>query len=125
MDANRQTAIPHWVRDTSLILVEDASWWVALPRTADSARWWGTDTNWCTAEDFSAFEVYERQGPLIIFRKSPLIGLSTKAWQLHAVTGEFRDNQNRRASWKGFLSRHPEMAGKLINGIASLQIQQS
>jgi len=42
----------------------------------------------------------------------------SQAWQLHAASGEFRDACNRRASWRGFLSRHPEMASALLAAVA-------
>jgi hypothetical protein len=75
-----------------------------------AAAWWGRHTNWCTARDMSAFEVYNRQGPLLVFRHRAGVGF----WQLHPVTGEFRDSLNRQASWRRFVSRYPSVCGALF-----------
>lgn len=82
-----------------------------------AAAWWGRYTDWCTARDMSAFEVYNRQGPLLVFRHRAGVGF----WQLHPVTGEFRDALNRQASWRGFLSRYPSVCGALFGMAAGVE----
>jgi protein-S-isoprenylcysteine O-methyltransferase Ste14 len=110
--------IPSALEASSITLVNDGCWQVGVPLTPQSARWWGRQTNWCTAWDEPAFYLYARSGHLIVFRNLDRYVSGNRAWQLHAASGEFRDACNRRASWRGFLSRHPELAGALLAAIA-------
>lgn len=110
--------IPLGMEAKSVILVDDADWQVGIPLTIWSSAWWGRQTEWCTRHDLASFECYHGQGQLIVLRKAgPTYGES-QSWQLHPATGEFRDQCNRRASWRGFLPRHPELAGRLMAAFA-------
>lgn len=110
--------IPAGIELKSIILVDDADWQVGIPLSIWASVWWGRQTEWCTRHDIASFESYNRQGQLIVFRKAgPAFGES-QSWQLHPATGEFRDQHNRRASWRGFLQRHPELAGRLMAAFA-------
>ncbi len=102
--------VPADVRPQSAILAETEAWLIGVPLTPWAAGWWGSWTEWCTAIDESAFNVYHRQGPLIVFRQR----VASWRWQLHPATGEFRDMRNRRASWRGFLGRYPEVSEALL-----------
>lgn len=95
--------LPPEISAQSLILHSDAEWIIVVPQTAAAAMWWGRYTAWCTAEEESYFHHYRKRGPLVMLC-SRSEGL---CWQLHPVTGEFRDDRNRRASWRGFLCRYP------------------
>lgn len=120
-----RSEIPPGLESTSIILVDDADWQVGVPLTIWSSVWWGRQTDWCTRQDLASFEYYLRQGHLIVFRKTgPNFGQS-QSWQLHPATGEFRDKNNRRASWRGFLQRHPELAGKLMAAFALRLVEGS
>lgn len=101
--------VPDVIAQQSIMLHSCRSWLVGVPMTPEAAGWWGFFTDWCTARDVSAFSIYHRQGPLIVFQHRS----ASWRWQLHPATGEFRDMQNRGASWKGFLGRHPEVAAAL------------
>lgn len=105
--------VPRDVRPASIVLLESRFWLVGVPLTPAAAAWWGSWTDWCTAIDDSAFHIYHRQGPLIVFRQR----VASWRWQLHPATGEFRDLQNRKASWQGFLGRYPELCGALVAGV--------
>lgn len=102
--------VPPDVAPQSVLLWESADWLVGVPLTFWASCWWGNFTEWCTAVDEPAFNVYARQGPLLVFRQRR----TSWKWQLHPPTGEFRDLRNRRASWRGFLARYPEVAGALV-----------
>jgi hypothetical protein len=106
-------------------LMADDLWHIAVPLSPSGARVLGRGTAWCTSNDVPAFHVYHNRGPLIIFRRGIPDASGRWCWQLHAVTGEFRDQYNRKASWRGFLLRHHEVAGlvlqALAGGLATLQ----
>jgi hypothetical protein len=99
--------VPPDVAPHSIVLWNTPDWLVGVPLTWWASAWWGSFTEWCTAWDEAAFEVYARQGPLLVFRQRR----TSWRWQLHTATGEFRDRANRRASWRAFLTRHPEVVG--------------
>lgn len=118
MHAVHHVEIPPGMELTSIILVDDADWQVGIPLTMWSSAWWGRQTEWCTRHDLPSFEHYDCQGHLIVFRKAgPTFG-ENQSWQLHPATGEFRNQYNRRASWRGFLQRHPELVGRLMAAFA-------
>lgn len=113
-----QPEIPPGLELSSIVLVDDSDWQIGVPLTIWSSAWWGRQAEWCTRHDPASFEQYIRQGQLIVFRKAgPILGES-QSWQLHPATGEFRDQNNRRTSWRGFLQRHPELAGRLMAAFA-------
>lgn len=97
--------VPAFVRAESVIMLRTTEWLVGAPLTLRASWWWGDWSCWCTAEDEVAFRAYLRVGPLIVFRR--LDGMAR--WQLHPATREFRDGRGRRASWRGFVTRHPEV----------------
>ena len=103
--------VPVDIRPESLVLLETDEWLVGVPLTPWAAAWWGSFTQWCTAIDDGAFWSSHRQGPLIVFRHR----VSSYRWQLHPVTGEFRDCRNRRASWRGFVGREPVLVAALAS----------
>lgn len=102
--------VPPDVAPQSILLWESSNWLVGVPMTFLASCWWGGFTDWCTAIDEPSFTIYSRQGPLLVFRQRQ----TSWRWQLHPATGEFRDKANRRASWRGFLARYPELAGALV-----------
>jgi hypothetical protein len=79
--------------------------------------WWGSFTNWCTASESSFFYDYTAKGPLIVFRSRT----TSFRWLLHPATGEFRDYRNKRASWSGFLMRNTDVAGEMMQALATLR----
>lgn len=111
--------IPPGLERTSRILIDDDGWQVGVPFSIQASDWWARQTAWCTRNDVSAFEHYDRQCGLIVFRKLGEGSDADLCWQLHAASGEFRDGNNRRVSWRGFLQRHPALAGKLLQAIAT------
>lgn len=107
--------IPPDIRPESRVLLESEDWHVGVPLTPWAAAWWGSFTNWCTATDDGAFWSLHRQGPLVVFRHR----VSSARWQLHPVTGEFRDDRNRLASWRGFVARNPALLAALASAFHS------
>lgn len=109
--------VPANVRSQTLMLLEAADWQVGVPLTFWASAWWGMGTEWCTATDAPSFDIYHRRGPLIVFRACA----SGERWQLHPSTGEFRDAQNRKKSWRGFVGRNPDvlqaLAGAFVRGL--------
>jgi len=105
--------VPSDIRLGSVVLLESADWLIGTPLTPWAAAWWGSFTDWCTVIDDGAFACYHRQGPLIVFRQR----VASWRWQLHPATGEFRDIRNRRASWRGFLGRYPEIAEAFVGAV--------
>lgn len=103
-------SVPDDILPVSDVLLDRGDWLVGVPRSAWAAAWWGAFTQWCTASDWAGFEVYARTGLLIVFIHRP----SGRRWQLHARSGEFRDDRNRLCSWRGFVMRHAEIAGALL-----------
>ncbi|WP_416908731.1 MAG: hypothetical protein ACMVO5_03720 [Polymorphobacter sp.] len=102
--------IPETVRRESLVLLDSDEWLIGAPLTFWASMCWGRGTDWCTACDLTAFEIYHRQGPLLVFRQRYEGG----CWQLHPATREFRNGQNRLASWRGFLGHYPVICGALF-----------
>ena len=96
-------SLPHAIRQRSIVLLESRAWLIGAPMTPWAAAWWGTFTNWCTATDDGAFNAYRERGPLIVFHYR----VGACRWQLHAATGEFRNIDNKMASWRGFLGKYP------------------
>jgi len=106
--------IPEDVWGQSLCLLDDAEWLIVVPLSPWAARWWGRFTDWCTAEALPSFWDYNDKGPLIVFcRRAD--GLR---WQLHPVTGEFRDEANKAVSWRRFLGRYPAVMGAVVRVLA-------
>jgi hypothetical protein len=116
-----QAELPPGLELNSVILVNDSEWQVGVPLTPWASSWWGRQTDWCTRHDLASFESYVQTGVLIVFRRTGQNVSENQSWQLHPATGEFRDQLNRRASWRGFLQRHPELAGKLMVAFAMRQ----
>lgn len=108
--------VPPDIVAQSRLLVETERWRIAVPLTFRAMAWWGAFTDWCVAEDDGAFGVYDRQGPLLVFRERA----SGRGWLLHPATGEFRNDANRRAGWRGFLMRHPDAAGAVLAALDGL-----
>jgi hypothetical protein len=102
--------VPQEVERESLLLWESANWVIGVPLSFRASCWWGNFTQWCTALDEPSFNIYDRKGPLLVFRHQRTNG----KWQLHPATGEFRDLHNRRTSWRSFLARHPEVVGAFV-----------
>lgn len=112
--------VPDDVRPQSRMLVETDEWLVGIPLTWRAMAWWGASSEWCTVSDEAAFELYTRQGPLVVFHNRGGEG----CWMLHPATGEFRDRWNKRAGWRGFVMRNPTVTGAILsalNGIATRQ----
>lgn len=101
--------VPEAIRAQSLLLFEDGEWLIGVPLTPEAAAWWGAFTDWCTASDDSAFHLYHRRGPLVVFQHRT----ASWRWQLHASTREFRDMANRKASWVKFVGQVPQVADAL------------
>ncbi|WP_198157207.1 hypothetical protein [Erythrobacter dokdonensis] len=108
--------IPDEVRTESRIPMENERWLVGLPLSPRSMFWWGAFTDWCVAADHGLFADYIERGPLIIFLERQ----SDARWALHPKTCEFRNAKNRRASWAGFIMRHPEIAAGLLAVLPNL-----
>lgn len=102
--------IPEDVRAESRIVIESERWTVGMPLTPNAMFWWGAFTHWCVAADSALFADYVERGPLVIFRSRQ----TSFRWALHPVTGEFRNVNNRRASWSGFVMRNPDIAAGLL-----------
>lgn len=125
MPTQYRIEIPPGLELKSAILVDDDDWQVGVPWTLCASAWWSRQTEWCTRHDISAFEHYDRLGQLIVIRKLGHGLAVDQCWQLHPGTGEFRDRNNRRASWRGFLQRHPDLAGKLMAAFAKRLAKQA
>ena len=81
------------VRADSTIVLEEAGWTIAIPRTERAAKWWGRGTRWCTAGDgFNLFDSYSQRGPLIVF-----IRPDGAKFQFHADSEQFMDAADRKA----------------------------
>jgi hypothetical protein len=102
--------VPTDVLPESLLLLRNRRWLVGVPLTYHAACWWGSWTQWCTARDEPSFDLYFRQGPLVVFMER----VASWRWQLHPATGEFRDMDGRRVSWRGFVSRNPEVLDAFV-----------
>lgn len=108
--------IPDGIRAESHIAIENDRWLVGAPLTARAMYWWGAFTDWCVAIDHGFFVDYLARGPLIIF----IAHHTGSRWALHPTTGEFRNANNRRASWTGFIMRHPDIAAGLLAALPNL-----
>jgi hypothetical protein len=109
--------IPEDVWGQSLFLLDDDDWLIAVPLSPGAARWWGRLTDWCTAEWLPTFWEYRDKGPLIVFCSRA----EGRRWQLHPVTGEFRDENNKMVSWRRFLARYPAVMGAVVNVLVLLR----
>ena len=109
-----EDGIPEDIWCQSLCLLDSPEWLIVVPLSPGAARWWGRFTDWCTAEAMPSFWEYNDKGPLIIFCARAK-GLR---WQLHAVTGEFRDAHNKAVSWRRFLGRYPAVMGAVVQVLA-------
>lgn len=109
-------AIPVDVLRQSRMLAQSQVWLIGVPQTADAMFWWGAFTSWCTAYDTQIFEAYSQRGDLIVFRDLVCGG----RWMLHSENGEFRDRDNRLASWRGFLMRNPDLSGLFLANLKSV-----
>lgn len=116
MNQSLSDPIPPDVREGSRVLLETTNWVVGIPAAMHAMHWWGAFTEWCVALDHGMFNSYLAEGALIVFRSRK----TSSRWALHTSTGEFRNDRNRRASWSGFLMRHPEIAGGLLHELARL-----
>lgn len=108
--------IPDDVRPHTAVIAETDEWLIGAPLSPYAMFWWGAFTDWCTALDAGMFNDYTAKGVLIVFKDRT----TSYRWMLQPSTGEFRDRDNKRASWRGFLMRHPELAGALLERLASL-----
>ena len=108
--------IPDEVRTESRIPLENERWLVGMPLSPRSMFWWGAFTDWCVVADHGLFVDYIERGPLIIFLERQ----SDARWALHPTTSEFRNANNRRASWAGFTMRYPEIAAGLLAALPNL-----
>lgn len=109
--------IPPDVREGSRVLLETANWVVGIPDTMRAMYWWGAFTEWCVSSDEDMFEYFSEKGPLIVFRSRH----DSFRWALHSCGGEFRNANNRRASWSGFLMRNPDIAVGLLIALAQFE----
>lgn len=108
--------VPEDVRPHSKLLWETDQWLVGVPLSIYAMCWWGSFTDWCVAREPSYFESYTQCGPVVVFRSR----ITSFRWALHASTSEFRDFQNKRVSWRGFLMRHPEVADDMMSAVGNL-----
>lgn len=108
--------IPRDVLEQSHIVMENSGWHVGIPLTSHAMYWWGAFTKWCVAADSGMFLDYAERGALIVFRSRS----TSFRWALHSVTGEFRNADNKRASWSGFLMRNPDIAAGLLSALAQI-----
>lgn len=109
--------IPKDIRFLSRVIVESDRWHVGVPLSPRAMYWWGSFTDWCTAFDSSFFHAYMAKGPMIVFRSR----VTSFRWLLHPVTGEFRDCNNKRVSWRGFLMRNADIAGDVMLALAAVR----
>ena len=109
--------IPRDIRPISQVIVESDGWHIGVPLSPHAMHWWGSFTDWCTAFDSSFFHDYSSKGPLIVFRSR----VTSFRWLLHPATGEFRDCNNKRVSWRGFLMRNPDVAGDVMLALAAVR----
>lgn len=108
--------IPKDVRPLSQVIVESDRWHVGVPLSPHAMYWWGSFTDWCTASNSTLFHDYFAKGPLVVFRSRQ----TSFRWMLHPATAEFRDYRNKRASWRGFLMRHNDVASDLLLALAKM-----
>lgn len=106
--------VPADVRACSRIISKTDQWLIGSPLEPLAMFWWGAFTEWCTASDAGIFHDYAARGALVVFRSRT----TSFRWMLQPATGEFRDCRNRRASWRGFLMRHPAIAENLLIAVA-------
>lgn len=109
-------SIPSDVRSHSRVLMETKAWLVGVPLNMHAMGWWGAFSEWCVALERVHFDHYMGEGPLVIFRSRT----THLRWALHPTTGEFRDIRNRRASWRGFVMRNPDIVGALMRTLATV-----
>lgn len=84
---------------------------VIIPRNVEAACEFGTE-NWCTVKK-STFKSYTETGPLYIIRpKSPQY--RGEMYQVHAVTGEFKNEENDNVDEYDLLIRKFPGAGQAI-----------
>lgn len=112
-------SVPVDIRPQSRMLLETEAWLVGVPLTRWAMMWWGGFTEWCTARSDGAFEQYHRQGDLIVFRSR----VSWHRWMLHPATAEFRDRDNKRRSWRGFLMKNGDIAAGLMMALAQVKVR--
>lgn len=112
----RDDELPSEIRVSSLILLDDDDWLIGIPLKASAAMWWGRYTTWCTAVDESFYRKYRENGHLIVFISRSEGG----SWQLQPATGEFRNEFNKRVSWRGFVNRNPSILSLLITVLARI-----
>jgi hypothetical protein len=112
----KTAAIPDDIRSCSRVIIETNAWLVGIPLNPLAMYWWGAFTEWCVAADAGVFADYADLGCLIVFRSRT----TRFRWALHSATGEFRNSNNRRASWSGFLMRNPDVAAGLMKALAKL-----
>ena len=67
---------------------EDDSWLIIIPRTEEAAKYYGKNTQWCTAADNNnQFDNYNNQGPLFI----NIDKTSNEKYQFHFESDQFMD----------------------------------
>lgn len=113
-DALLLEPVPRDVLPHSRVLIETDRWLVGIPLTPHAMYWWGAWSEWCVARERCYFDDYVAKGPLIVIRCRH----SSFRWLLHAATEEFRGVRNKRASWRGFLMRNPELSGAIMLRLA-------
>ena len=65
---------------------------VLIPKTYEASKWFGKNTQWCTAMQKTSqyFDQYSSQGPLYIVLEKA----TNRRWQLHFESGQFMDERD-------------------------------
>jgi hypothetical protein len=80
-------------------VLHSGGWTMAVPLTAEAARWWGMGTRWCTTERTGrTFHYYRGKGPLRVF-----VSPSGEKHQAHLATMSFCDAKDAPADLGGYL----------------------
>lgn len=103
--AKRRDSALYRSAEQSEILYEGIEGVLAIPKTVESARWWGRGTRWCTAareDEDNRFESFDEDGPLVV-----AVRADGKKFQWHAASGERADAKDRQMKLRKLLRKVP------------------
>ena len=101
-------------KNDTAYLLDGPAYRVLVPLTKESAIYWGSDTEWCTADerdDWNRFEVYNKEGPLYIAisKADPAV-----KYQFHLESRQFMDVDDDEIDYVDFFAKNPEVGAAIV-----------
>ena len=89
------------------VLYNGTDYKVLIPKTCDAAKYFGRNTQWCTAASHSTnyYDMYNKRGPLYIVLHKP----TNRRWQFHFETKQFMDENDHQIDLDEFAVEHPKV----------------